>query len=160
MCSSGAISRRSAGPDGHQDDRDESAVAHWTEREIDKTAFKDARLGQRFGELLRQIGDAWAGAYPSRAKTGRTRRQPTASSLTSAWRKPTFFAATSPPRAPATMIVQALELDRIHLGHRTHTVAPRITCDTAALSEKFHTISYLRGLNRTLRQDVRCRNGR
>lgn len=101
-----------------------------------------------------------AGAYRSRAKTGRTRRQPTASSLTSAWRKPTFLAATSPPRAPATMIVQALELDRIHLGHRTHTVAPRITCDTAALSEKFHTISYLRGLNRTLRQDVRCRNGR
>ncbi|WP_247367923.1 transposase [Bradyrhizobium sp. 18] len=74
--------------------------------------------------------------------------------------EPTFLAATSPPRAPATMIVQALELDRIHLGHRTHTVAPRITCDTAALSEKFHTISYLRGLNRTLRQDVRCRNGR
>lgn len=53
MRSSGAISRRSAGPDGHQDDRDESAVAHWPEREIDKTAFKDARLGQRFGELLR-----------------------------------------------------------------------------------------------------------
>ena len=61
MCSSGAISRRSAGPDGHQDDRDESAVAHWTEREIDKTAFKDARLGQRFGELLRQIGDGMGG---------------------------------------------------------------------------------------------------
>lgn len=45
------------GPGGHQDDRDESAVEHWTEREIDKMAFKDARPGQRFGELLRQIGD-------------------------------------------------------------------------------------------------------
>ncbi|WP_247456265.1 transposase [Bradyrhizobium sp. 166] len=64
MCSSGAISRRSAGPDGHQDDRDESAVEHWTEREIDKTAFKDARLGQRFGELLRQIGDGVGGSIP------------------------------------------------------------------------------------------------
>ncbi|WP_247523058.1 transposase [Bradyrhizobium sp. 145] len=51
-------------PDGHQDDRDESAVAHWTEREIDKTAFKDARLGQRFGELLRQIGDGMGGSIP------------------------------------------------------------------------------------------------
>ncbi|MGY4601366.1 hypothetical protein ACVWXL_009112 [Bradyrhizobium sp. GM22.5] len=64
MCSSGAISRRSAGPDDHQDDRDESAVAHWTEREIDKTAFKDARLGQRFGELLRQISDGMGGSIP------------------------------------------------------------------------------------------------
>ncbi|MGL3111194.1 hypothetical protein [Bradyrhizobium sp. BR 1432] len=37
MCSSGAACRCSAGPD----DGDESAVEHWTEREIDKTAFKD-----------------------------------------------------------------------------------------------------------------------
>lgn len=81
MCSSGAISRRLTGPDGYQDDRDESAIAHWTQREIDKTAFKDARLGQRFGERLRQIGDGMAGAYRSRAKTGRIRRQPTASSI-------------------------------------------------------------------------------
>ncbi|WP_247807961.1 MULTISPECIES: IS4 family transposase [unclassified Bradyrhizobium] len=64
MCSSSAISRQSAGPDGHQDDRDENAVEHWTEREIDKTAFKDARLGQRFGELLRQIGDGMGGSIP------------------------------------------------------------------------------------------------
>lgn len=40
MCSSGAISRRSAGPDDHQDDRDESAVAHWTEREIRQDGFQ------------------------------------------------------------------------------------------------------------------------
>jgi hypothetical protein len=43
MCSSGTTSRWSAGPDGRQDDGDECAVEHWTEREIDKTAFKDAR---------------------------------------------------------------------------------------------------------------------
>lgn len=54
----------SAGPDGHQDDRDESAIAHWTEREVDKTAFEDVRLGQRFGELLRQIGDGMGGSIP------------------------------------------------------------------------------------------------
>jgi hypothetical protein len=43
---------------------DESTVEHWTEREIDKTAFKDARLGQRFGELLKQIGDGMGGSIP------------------------------------------------------------------------------------------------
>lgn len=64
MCSSGTTSRWSAGPDGRQDDGDECAVEHWTEREIDKTAFKDARLGQRFGELLKQIGDGMGGSIP------------------------------------------------------------------------------------------------
>ncbi|MBB4398904.1 IS4 family transposase [Bradyrhizobium sp. ERR14] len=60
MCSSGTTCRWSAGPD----DGDESAVEHWTEREIDKTAFKDARLGQRFSELLKQIGDGMGGSIP------------------------------------------------------------------------------------------------
>lgn len=60
MCSSGAACRCSAGPD----DGDESAVEHWTEREIDKTAFKDARLGQRFSELLKQIGDGMGESIP------------------------------------------------------------------------------------------------
>lgn len=60
MCSSGTACRCSAGPD----DGDESAVEHWTEREIDKTAFKDARLGQRFSELLKQIGDGMGGSIP------------------------------------------------------------------------------------------------
>lgn len=60
MCSSGATCRCSAGPD----DGDESAVEHWTEREIDKTAFKDARLGQRFSELLNQIGDGKGESIP------------------------------------------------------------------------------------------------
>ncbi|WLA39722.1 IS4 family transposase [Bradyrhizobium elkanii] len=64
MCSSGTTSRWSAGPDGRQDDGDESVVEHWTEREIDKTVFKDARLGQRFGELLKQIGDGMGGNIP------------------------------------------------------------------------------------------------
>jgi hypothetical protein len=64
MGSSGTACRWSAGPDGRQDDGDESAVEHWTEREIDKTAFKDARLGQRFGELLKQIGDGMGGSIP------------------------------------------------------------------------------------------------
>jgi Transposase DNA-binding len=60
MCSSGATSRWSASPD----DDDKGAVGHWTEREVDKAAFKDARLGQRFGELLKQIGDGMGGSIP------------------------------------------------------------------------------------------------
>jgi Transposase DNA-binding len=64
MCSSGTTSRWSTSPDGRQDKGDESAVEHWTEREIDRTAFKDARLGQRFGELLKQIGDGMGGSIP------------------------------------------------------------------------------------------------
>ncbi|WP_370990791.1 transposase DNA-binding-containing protein [Bradyrhizobium sp. DN5] len=34
------------------------------EREIDKTAFKAARLGRRFSELLKQIGDGMGGSIP------------------------------------------------------------------------------------------------
>ncbi|WGD54109.1 IS4 family transposase [Bradyrhizobium sp. CB1650] len=46
------------------DDGDKGALGHWTEREVDKAAFKDARLGQRFGELLKQIGDGMGGSIP------------------------------------------------------------------------------------------------
>lgn len=60
MCSSGTMSRWSASPD----DGDKGAVGHWTEREVDKAAFKDARLGQQFGELLKQIGDGMGGSIP------------------------------------------------------------------------------------------------
>jgi hypothetical protein len=60
MRSSGTTCRWSASPD----DGAESAIEHWTEREIDKAAFKDARLGQRFGELLKQIGDGMGGSIP------------------------------------------------------------------------------------------------
>jgi hypothetical protein len=64
MSASGTTSRRSSKSEGRQDEGDGSAVEHWTEREIDKTAFKDARLGQRFGELLKQIGDGMGGSIP------------------------------------------------------------------------------------------------
>jgi len=37
---------------------------HWTESEIDETAFKDARLGKRFGEVIRQIGDGMGESIP------------------------------------------------------------------------------------------------
>jgi hypothetical protein len=37
---------------------------HWSEREVDETAFKDARLGRRFGELVRRIGDAMGESIP------------------------------------------------------------------------------------------------
>ena len=50
MCASSAMARRSACLS--DEDRAASALAHWTEREIDVLAFKDARLGRRFAELL------------------------------------------------------------------------------------------------------------
>ena len=40
------------------------AAEHWTEREIDETAYKDVRLGRRFGELLKQIGDGMGESIP------------------------------------------------------------------------------------------------
>ncbi len=44
--------------------RKPSTFEHWTEREIDEFAFKDARLGRRFGELLKQIGDGMGQSIP------------------------------------------------------------------------------------------------
>lgn len=41
-----------------------SAFEHWAEREIDESAFKDTRLGRRFGELLKQIGDGMGQSIP------------------------------------------------------------------------------------------------
>jgi hypothetical protein len=38
--------------------------AHWSDREIDETAFKDARLGRRFRDLLRQLGDSMGSSIP------------------------------------------------------------------------------------------------
>ena len=46
-----------------QSDADGSR-GHWTEREVDETAFKDARLGRRFGEVIRQIGDGMGESIP------------------------------------------------------------------------------------------------
>lgn len=37
---------------------------HWTAREIDGAAFKDARLGRRCAELLRHMGDAMGESIP------------------------------------------------------------------------------------------------
>ena len=37
---------------------------HWTRREVDPGAFADARLGRRFGELLRQLGDGVGASIP------------------------------------------------------------------------------------------------
>ena len=37
---------------------------HWTESEVDQSSFKDARLGRRFGELLKQIGDGMGESIP------------------------------------------------------------------------------------------------
>jgi hypothetical protein len=37
---------------------------HWTEREVDGAAFKDARLGRRCAEVLKQIGDAMGESIP------------------------------------------------------------------------------------------------
>ena len=31
---------------------------HWTDREVDESVFKDARLSRRFHELLKQMGAA------------------------------------------------------------------------------------------------------
>ena len=37
---------------------------HWADGEIDEAAFKDARLGRRFGDLIRQIGDGMGESIP------------------------------------------------------------------------------------------------
>ncbi len=37
---------------------------HWSENEVDTGAFKDARLGLRFGELLRCLSDRMGGTIP------------------------------------------------------------------------------------------------
>ena len=38
--------------------------AHWTEREVDEAAFKDARLGRRCAELVKKIGEAMGESIP------------------------------------------------------------------------------------------------
>ncbi len=64
MRTSSVIPFRSGTPIGSRHHDDSSAIAHWTERELDETAFKDARLGRRFGGLLRKIGDGMGGSIP------------------------------------------------------------------------------------------------
>jgi hypothetical protein len=38
--------------------------SHWSAREVDESAFKDARLGRRFTELLKQVGGALGESIP------------------------------------------------------------------------------------------------
>lgn len=47
--------------------RDGEAVdrsAHWSDQEVDERAFKDARLGHRFADTLKQLGDGMGGPIP------------------------------------------------------------------------------------------------
>ena len=37
---------------------------HWSSSEVDETAFRDARLGRRFGDLLRRLSDRMGGTIP------------------------------------------------------------------------------------------------
>ena len=37
---------------------------HWTEGEIDESAFKDVRLGRRFADVVRQLGDRMGESIP------------------------------------------------------------------------------------------------
>jgi hypothetical protein len=41
-----------------------SSHEYWTNGEIDEGAFKDARLGRRFSELIRQVGDRMGESIP------------------------------------------------------------------------------------------------
>lgn len=68
MRTSSVIPSRSAARIGSRRHDDSSAIAHWTERELDETAFKDARLGRRFGELLKKIGDGMGDSIPFACK--------------------------------------------------------------------------------------------
>src|SRR3954454_16854962 len=37
---------------------------HWSRSEVDETAFSDARLGRRFGDLLCRLSDRMGGTIP------------------------------------------------------------------------------------------------
>jgi len=52
------------GASGAPETDTDRARGHWTECEVDETAFKDARLGRRFGEVIRQIGDGMGESIP------------------------------------------------------------------------------------------------
>jgi hypothetical protein len=64
MRSNGVQLGRSAGSDRYRYHDNASEVEHWTEREVDETAFKDVRLGRRFAGLLKQIADGMGGSIP------------------------------------------------------------------------------------------------
>jgi hypothetical protein len=45
-------------------ERRSTPSGHWSEHEVDAEAFKDARLGRRFGDLLRRFGDRMGATIP------------------------------------------------------------------------------------------------
>lgn len=55
---------RTIGPNARRSGADGGAVDHWTAGEVDEAAFRDARLGRRFGELLKQMADGLGDSIP------------------------------------------------------------------------------------------------
>ena len=51
-------------PSARGENQRPDAAEHWTEREVDETAFRDARLGRRFSDLLKQLGDGMGESIP------------------------------------------------------------------------------------------------
>jgi hypothetical protein len=45
-------------------DADRGPSEHWSDREVDESVFKDARLGRRFRELLKQMGGGMGESIP------------------------------------------------------------------------------------------------
>uniref|UniRef100_UPI0005BAD71F IS4/Tn5 family transposase DNA-binding protein n=1 Tax=Novosphingobium sp. B-7 TaxID=1298855 RepID=UPI0005BAD71F len=41
-----------------------STAGHWSRGEVDEKAFKDARLGRRFGDLLCRLSNRMGGTIP------------------------------------------------------------------------------------------------
>jgi hypothetical protein len=41
-----------------------SRSAHWSDQEVHEATFKDVRLGRRFADLLKQLGDGMGGSIP------------------------------------------------------------------------------------------------
>lgn len=56
--------RHLAPPHGHQPRPGLVKSQHWTVREVDEAAFKDARLGRRFTGLLKKMSDGMGGSIP------------------------------------------------------------------------------------------------
>ncbi len=47
-----------------ESDQNQPVGDHWSRSEVDEMAFKDARLGRRFGDLLCQLSDRMGGTIP------------------------------------------------------------------------------------------------
>lgn len=64
MCRRGAHSKTFSRPEAGEAAPRSRPALHWTEREVDEAAFKDARLGRRCAEVLKQMGDAMGESIP------------------------------------------------------------------------------------------------